>query len=133
MASANIEVTLHGGESVGLVKRYQPGEVMHGDVLVVPEDNFNCRRLIVRLQWHTEGRGNRDKGVADEQVLFRGEMKQGMPYQHSFQFILPNEPWSYAGHYINIVWEVVVVIDVPMSFDPNAAFPFVLSPLPVAE
>ena len=133
MASADIEVTLHGGQTAGMVKRYAPGEVLRGEVLVVPDGDLNSRKLLARLQWRTEGRGDPDRGVVEELILFQGKMKAGMPYQYSFQFTLPNEPWSYAGHYINIVWEVAVVIDIPLGRDPKGSQPFILSPLPAAE
>ena len=129
MARANIEVTLQGGEAIGTVKRYAPGEVLRGEVLAVPDSNLKSRRLVARLQWRTEGRGDVDRKVIEEMVLMEGPMQAGMPYQYSFQFTLPNEPWSYAGHYISIVWEVEASIDIPFARDPKGSQSFILSPL----
>jgi hypothetical protein len=128
MSRADFEITLQGGEADGSYLRYKPGETMQGSVQVTPQRDMNCRHLFVRLVWQTEGRGDRDRGVGGEIDLFQGQLRAGTPRYHSFHFSLPDEPWSYAGHYINIVWQVEVSIDLAMTVDPRAAKPFILVP-----
>jgi len=132
MASADIQITISGGESVGVptggMMRFEPGGVMQGAVQVVPRDNFNCKAVYVRFGWHTEGRGDRDSATVAEIPIAQGNLSANTPIYQQFNVILPREPWSYAGHYINIIWEVKVTIDIPLAPDINAAQPFVLAP-----
>ncbi len=127
MAKADIELTLRGGEQQGEYLRFQPGETMQGSVQVTPQGDMNCRHLFVRLVWQTEGRGDRDRGVAAEMDLYQGQLPAGTPRMHSFHFRLPDGPWSYAGYYINIIWHVEASIDLAMAIDPKAAKPFILA------
>ncbi|MCA9931487.1 MAG: hypothetical protein KC419_23540 [Anaerolineales bacterium] len=128
MAKADIEISLQGGEAVHGMQRYRPGEVVHGNFTVFPDEGVKCSHLYVRLLWHTEGRGTRFQEVIGEEDIFQGEFQAGMPRSFDFQFLLPNEPWSYEGHYINVVWGIEVQIDVPWSKDPKQTAHFILSP-----
>ena len=128
MARAEIEITLRGGRQEGNVLHYEPGEVLQGSVQVTPDSDINCKHLYARLIWRTEGRGDTDKGKAAELDLFQGQLRAGTPTYHTFHFTLPQEPWSYAGYYINIIWEVEAVVDVPWAVDPKQSQPFVLAP-----
>ncbi len=128
MAKADIEISLFGGETKGDLKQYQPGDEIRGELLITPQGNMQCNHLYVKLRWHTEGRGDRDEGIIATEDLFQGRLSGGMPRQYSFNFTLPQGPWSYAGHYINIIWGIAVEIDVPRSRDPNHEQPFVLAP-----
>ena len=80
------------------------------------------------LRWHTEGRGDRDRAVIEDLDLFQGILRAGSPIFYSFHFKLPEHPWSYAGHYVNIVWEIETSIDLALARDPQATHPFVLAP-----
>lgn len=131
MAGATIEVSLSGGETTGTLTRYRPGETIRGEVLVIPDGDLRCNHLRARLKWHTEGRGDRDQETVAEADLFQGTLPAGMPRQYPFAFELPRQPWSYAGKYINIIWQIEVVIDVPMAKDPTHRQPFILAPDPV--
>ena len=55
-------------------------------------------------------------------------LRAGTPVHYSFRFTLPNGPWSYAGHYVNIIWEVDVSIDLALARDLRDQQPFVLAP-----
>ncbi len=55
-------------------------------------------------------------------------MQKGRPVESEFRFQLPEQPWSYSGHYINIVWEIFVYVDVPLAGDPKFRQPFVVRP-----
>ncbi len=128
MNRTEFEITIRGGETEGEYLRFGPGEAMQGSVQVIPQRDLNCRHLYARLLWQTEGRGDRDRGVAEELDLFQGQLQAGTPRHHSFHFRLPEEPWSFAGYYINIIWQVEISIDLAMATDPKAARPFILAP-----
>lgn len=128
MARADIRIVLQGGEEEEGLRRYEPGEAMHGRVEVVPQAEVQCRHLFVRLRWHTEGKGDRDQAKVGEVDLFQGLLQAQRPYAFEFSLPLPKEPWSYAGHYVNIVWEVEVELDVPWAVNPRHRQPFILAP-----
>ncbi len=129
MANATIQITLNGGEMLpGNILRFDPGGLMSGSVQIVPQDNINAKSVYVRLEWHTEGRGDRDHGQVMEAHIGGGNLSANQPLVQSFNFRLPQEPWSFSGHYINIIWMIKVVIDIPFSPDINAAQVFVLAP-----
>ena len=128
MAKANFEITLRDGEMEGDVMRFEAGGYLRGSVQVTPVSDLDCRHLFARLVWRTEGRGDRDRGVAAEMDLFQGLLHAGSVTHHTFHFTLPQEPWSYAGYYVNIIWELEIVIDIPRAVDPKASSPFILAP-----
>ncbi|MFQ5399138.1 MAG: hypothetical protein ACE5E7_06015 [Anaerolineae bacterium] len=128
MAKVNIDVTLHEGESGYGAVRYRPGDILRGTVVVDPDEDVRCNHLFVMLVWHTEGRGTRYQEEAEQLDLFQGTLKVGFPRSFDFTFHLPPEPWSYAGYYISIVWEVQVKIDVPWKRDPKHSLPFIMTP-----
>ena len=128
MAGANIYITLQGGEMDGQWLRFAPGDTLRGSVQVVPDSDVRANHVWIRLQWHTEGKADRDLGRVAEQDIFQGQLTAQMPVQASFSFSLPQAPWSYAGHYINIIWEVLVEIDVPLAPDLRKGQMFILAP-----
>jgi hypothetical protein len=128
MSETNFEIELRGGEQEGAITRFYPGATLQGSVRITPKVDLSARQINIRLQWHTEGRGDRDQAVVAEELIRNGDLNAGVSSYHSFQFRLPDRPWSYAGHYINIIWEVEVAIDLPMARDPRATLAFVLAP-----
>jgi hypothetical protein len=128
MARANFQITLDGGEYDGNWLRFEPGSSVQGSVQIVPDSDLRANHVWIRLQWHTEGRGDRDQGRVAEIDAFQGVLTAQTPVRYGFNFALPREPWSYAGHYINIVWEVVAEIDVPMAPDLRQSQLFILAP-----
>ena len=127
-APVSIEVTLRGGEGADGSLRYEPGDDVWGTVQVTPNADVECQHLYIRLQWHTEGRGTRDEGKIGELDVFQGTLSAGVPSAYEFRFTLPREPWSYAGQYINIVWEIAVRLDLPMARDPERGQRFIMAP-----
>lgn len=107
---------------------FQPGESVAGSIQLTPQETLKCRHLYAKLRWYTKGRGDIDKQVVAEQDLHQGELRAGVPFYSRFQFRLPSQPWSYAGHYVNIVWEVEVVIDLALARDPRAGLRFIMAP-----
>jgi len=128
MSSVEFQIDIRGGEEQGDLVRFRPGETLQGSVRIIPESDLQARHVFVRLMWQTEGRGDRDQAVIAEQDVFQGELKGGASSYHSFHFSLPEQPWSYAGHYIQIVWLVEVSIDLALARDPRGQKTFVLSP-----
>jgi hypothetical protein len=128
MADVDIELTLQGGEVSGGRRRYEPGSAVHGWLRLTPREDVNCRRLLARAEWHTEGRGDRDGDCVAEVELAEGDLSAGTPVIQEFSLTLPSEPWSYAGHYINVIWEVIVVVDTPFARDVIRKRPIVVAP-----
>ncbi len=128
MAHANFLITLRGGDFDGNWQHFAPGSLLEGSVQIVPDGDIRANHVWVRLQWHTEGRGDRDEGRVAQVDVFQGVLTAQTPYTYSFSFDLPREPWSYAGHYINIVWEVMVEVDVPMAPDIRQSQTFIMAP-----
>lgn len=128
MARVDFFITLHGGDIDGNWQRFEPGNPLQGSVQLVTDSDVRANHVWIRLQWHTEGKGDRDEGRVAELDVFQGVLTPQMPMQYSFNFTLPDAPWSYAGHYINIIWEVVVEVDVPMAPDIRQGQLFILAP-----
>ena len=126
--ATTFEVRLTGGHPEGDVLRYAPGQEIAGTAMIVADGELRCNHLYVRLQWHTEGRGDRDEQTVAEDDIFQGTLTAGTPISHDFRFRLPPEPWSFAGHYVSIVWAIQISLDVPMARDPVYYQPFVLAP-----
>jgi hypothetical protein len=126
MSNINIEMTLQDGELEDQPRRYQPGSAVHGWVRVTPDGTVNTNRVLVRLEWHTEGRGDRDGGSASEVVLAQGPLSAALV--QPFTLNVPREPWGYAGHYINIIWTVVVVVDIPFARDARHEETIIIAP-----
>lgn len=130
MAQVNVQITLEGGEVAEGWRRYRPGEEISGTAQITPAEDVRCNHVYIRAGWHTEGRGDGDGGRAGEFDVFQGTLVAQETRAWPFRFSLPAEPWSYAGHYINIVWDVSVDLDVPMARDVHHAERFILSPSP---
>jgi len=128
MAKAEIEINIRNGEEQFGALRFQPDEAIEGTVTILPDSDVNCKHLYVRLEWHTEGRGSQFRQKVEELDLFQGDLQGLMPRTFDFSFRLPDEPWSYEGHYISIVWAIAVQIDVPWGRDVKYEEPFLLSP-----
>lgn len=129
MGETQIDISVQPSGFGETSERFTPGEVVHGSVRITPDGDLNCRHVYARLQWRTEGRGDEDKQVVAEQDLYQGELRAGMPRQYPFGLRLPDQPWSYAGQLVRIVWEVEVTLDIPFARDPRAAVPIVMRPI----
>ena len=116
-----IEITIRGGDDVGGVRRFDPEGGLQGSVRITPDSDLKCKHIFVRARWYTEGRGDKDEGVGDEQDLFQGELRADVPAYYRYHLKLPQEPWSYAGRYVNIIWEVEASIDLTWARDPRAS------------
>ncbi len=129
MDKVTFNITLQEGVTEGDFMRYEPGSPISGLVQVIPnEDILKARRTSVRLRWRTAGRGDLNSKSLGEIEISRGSLVKGRPIEKEFQFQLPNDPWSYSGHYISIVWDILVYVDVPLSVDPKHTQPFIMRP-----
>jgi hypothetical protein len=126
MSNVKIELTLQGGEVEGRRRRYDPGSTVQGWVRLTPDGSVNSDRVMAWLEWHTEGRGDRDQGRADEVEVLKGPLSGSLV--QSFTLTLPALPWSYAGHYINIIWQVLVVVDIRFARDIRLEEPIAVAP-----
>lgn len=127
--SAQVVFEIRNGVDVGEgLKRFNPGEHVSGHVTITPDKNIKARAVYIMARWHTEGRGDRDSGEVSQTLLAEGMLNRDMPLYYEFNLLLPIEPWSYAGHYINILWDLVVKIDIRLASDIEAAQRFILFP-----
>ena len=128
MAAADFEVTLLGGEDSPPGKLYRPGDEVRGSVALFTDSNVKCQHFYIRLGWHTEGRGTRYAEKVSELDVFQGELSSSIPANYNFSFVLPDQPWSYEGHYITIAWAVEFEVDVSWGKNLKHFEPFILSP-----
>jgi hypothetical protein len=126
MAKVNIEITLQGGEVGDHPRRYEPGSTVQGSVRVTPDGTVDSNRVVVRLEWHTEGRGDRNQGCSSEVEISTSPLSEVLV--QPFTLTVPHDPWSYAGHHITIIWAVVVVVDVRHARDIRYEEPILVAP-----
>lgn len=128
MAKVDFQLVLQGGEEGHDTKRYAPGDPVKGLLIVTPDEDLNCKHLYLRLLWHTTGRGTQYKENVTELDLHQGKLAGGLPRSFNFDFTLPNQPWSFDGHYISVVWKIQAQVDVAWATDPQAEVSFVVRP-----
>ncbi len=130
MARVRYQIRLQGGDEVGGLMRFEPGSRMDGLAEVLPNENIPCRSAVLRVGWHTEGKGHRDSDTVGEWPFppMAGQLVANVPISQSFTCNLPRNPWSYAGRLINSVWTVGIHIDVPRGEDIREVQPFILAP-----
>lgn len=133
MANVKFNLTLQGGSNEHDYKQYAAGSSLKGTVIAIPDGDVDCKHFYVQLLWQTEGRGTQYTEKVAERDLFQGKLTASMPRSYDFDFVLPDQPWSFEGHYINIVWKVRTQIDVSWAADPTAEVAFVLRPLSPGE
>jgi hypothetical protein len=128
MADVSIAIALEGGLArLAAPPRFAPGATIQGTIQVMPEVNGACRRLLTSLRWSTRGRGDRNQATLATLALYQGPLYARQPLVRPFRFALPWQPWSYAGHYVSIVWEIAVLADLGVLKKVGVAQPFVLA------
>ncbi|MEM7332868.1 MAG: hypothetical protein AAF490_12340 [Chloroflexota bacterium] len=108
---------------------YRPNTEIRGNVLVYPNEDLRCRKVVVEVLWHTAGRGTRFQQSVMEEVISEGNLMRGVPISADFSTVLPHEPWSFNGRYVSIVWGVKVKVDIPMGRDVELQKNFILAPV----
>lgn len=111
---------------------YRPGDVARGYVEVRCDEDVRCDGLTVALRWRTHGRGTSVRETVASEVAFQGEWRAGAAQRYPFALEMPAGPFTYHGHYLSVVWEVVARADVPWAFDPETERELVLAPRPDA-
>ena len=94
------------------------GDLVKGRVSIDAPVATKTKKITVDLNWKTEGRGNQNKDTVDSVTIHEGELYDGAMINSEFELKLPDDgPVTYDGHYIRIVWAVVVRIDIPWATD----------------
>ena len=61
----------------------------------------------VRLFWFTRGKGTEDVGVVNQIRFDAPQQEEG----RKFSFTLPEEPWSFSGQLISLIWALELVAE----------------------
>ena len=104
---------------------YRPGETLVARILVSAPRAIKCKNLFARLRYLAHGKGNLHHTVVAEHAIYSGEISPGQ-HEYKVEFPLPYGPYHYAGHYLNISWEVQAYLDIPWAIDKKGATPFAL-------
>jgi hypothetical protein len=112
---------------------YHPGDIVAGVVEIRPRKEIKCRGVEIKMGWHTEGKGDRDEGILNTIEVDVGVISERMPVVEHFDFRLPDGPWTYHGHHINIIWAIEVKIDIALAPDINAQQKIILKPAPASQ
>lgn len=88
--------------------RFEPGEELAGQFLVVPDDARSLKAIELSIMWYTEGKGDEDLGVHHFERLDAMDGANDLRRPISFRARLPNSPLSYQGSIVKIVWCVRV-------------------------
>ncbi len=83
---------------------FSSGEKIVGSVrwseLGEPVENIE-----VRLIWYTQGKGDRDVTIVDQQTL----PATAASGQSEFEFTAPVGPYSFSGKLISLIWAIEVI------------------------
>ena len=104
-------------ETAGSLNRFRPTQTIRGTVSWRLETD--PRKLELRLFWFTKGKGDQDVEVIDK-LSFNAAIGR-----EDFSFTLPEEPYSFSGKFISLVWALELVSQEP---DETSRFEFVMSP-----
>lgn len=127
---AKCELTIHL-EDEGTP--YHGGDTVRGYVEVRVDEDVRCDGLVAECRWRTHGKGSSVHGEPLRLELFQGDWRAGALQRYPFELTLPHGPFTYHGRYLNVVWEVRAVADVPWALDPKVEREIVLAPVPDAE
>lgn len=108
---AEMVVELSTGEEQNGVPTFLPHNEVSGSVIITPEADINAENILIALNWFTEGRGDTDRGVIAQRDMGPIFLSSNIPQSFEFSFPLPDQPWSFAGHYINIIWAVTISVE----------------------
>jgi hypothetical protein len=98
------------------------GEFMTGHVRWGSDDDRRARQILVGLEWHTDGAGNRACGVSRAMRFVPKPSDRAAAFP--FRLMVPHEgPVSFEGELITVGWNVKVRVD-QMGLDEFAEKPF---------
>jgi hypothetical protein len=93
-----LNIALHDDKTA-----FAPRETIRGRI----EWNLDAtpRRLDLSLFWYTSGKGTRDVGVIESLRID----DPGAHGSREFSFTLPDEPFSFSGKLISLIWALELV------------------------
>ena len=127
-SNACVTIDLDGDKPSGELAWFQPAMLISGIVEIIPRENMECRAILIQLKWFTCGRGEMDEEIVSEKKFHPAGLIAEMSMRESFSFMLPAKPWSFHGHYIDLVWAIAVKIELPFRTDVETIQVFVMSP-----
>ena len=92
-------------ETDGARVAFVPGEELRG--AVEWELAKAAQRIEVRLFWYTRGKGTTDVQVVKVQRVDAPPLRG----RHDFRFVLPEEPYSFSGKLISLVWAIEAIAE----------------------
>lgn len=102
-----------------------PGDFIDGTLVVNVVSDIDVE-LYVWLQCQLHGRGNTHSAQGTPQYrLYEGRLSEGV-HRFPISIEVPNGPFTYNGHYLNLTWQVCAHADVPWAIDPKVQREFVL-------
>jgi len=96
----------------------EPGETVVGEASWQVD---HAKSVQVRLFWYTGGQGTRDVQIIES----KPNADAPPAGQTSFSFQVPDEPYSFSGKLISLIWAVELVIE---PGDHSTRAEFVMSP-----
>ena len=94
-----IEIETDGGRDA-----FAPGEAIAGTVAWRTDAPADA--VEVRLFWYTRGKGTTDVQVVKAQHFD----SPGTTGRRTFRFMLPEEPYSFSGKLVSLVWALEAVV-----------------------
>ena len=82
---------------------YRPGEVIAGTARWQSDEPL--KHLALRLLWYTQGKGDEDAGLVEEQENEQPDLSDS----RVFHFTLPNGPYSFSGTLISLTWAIELI------------------------
>jgi len=107
---------------------YAPGDQLSGRLEVRFEEDCKVRRFELAVGWRTEGRGDEDSRTAEVVELTESGSTVPKKFEHYFNIVLPEAPWSYAGNLIKIQWFVGCYVKVGLKSEQRKEVEFDLLP-----
>jgi hypothetical protein len=99
MSGSNLlSIELEGGCSA-----LAPGQTVAGEAAWQVD---LAKSVEIRLFWYTAGRGIRDVQIIDSKSI----AAPNSAGQTQFSFQLPEQPYSFSGKFISLIWAVELVI-----------------------
>lgn len=95
-----LRLELAGGRTA-----YTPGDEMAGTASWHMDGLTES--VVLRLFWYTEGKGDRDVGVAEE-LRFDPPSPED---RRELRFTLPEGPYSFSGKLISLIWALELVVE----------------------
>lgn len=129
MSNGTLQIQLLGQEWQTRTAVVRPNTTLTGNIILQPERDIRARRVVVQLRWRTEGRGTAASQNVAEKIVHNGDIAGYMAKAWPFALAVPVSPWSYTGHLIAVVWEVVVTVNIPLRRDWVVTEPIRVEPI----